>query len=75
MEKLTGVVRLITEYNGLEKYEHVRNKLAWMAMITQTVASLSKMSCMKGTMEPFSAMMVPDLMLTNSAKVTFVRIS
>jgi 4-hydroxybutyryl-CoA dehydratase/vinylacetyl-CoA-Delta-isomerase len=73
LEKLTGAVRLITEYNGLEKYEHVRNKLAWMAMITQTVAALGEMSCLKGTLEPFSGMMVPDLMLTNSAKFTLCR--
>jgi len=42
LEKLTGAVRLITEYNGLEKYEHIKNKLAWMAMITNTVANLEK---------------------------------
>lgn len=71
LERLTGAVRLIAEYNGLEKYEHIRNKLAWMAMITQTVASLGEMSCLKGTKEPASGIMVPDLMLTNSAKFTF----
>ena len=71
LEKLTGAVKLISEYNGLEKYEHIRNKLAWMAMITNTVASLGELSCYKGTIDPDSGMMVPDLMLTNSAKFTF----
>ncbi len=71
LETLTGAVRLITEYNGLEKYEHIRNKLAWMAMITNTVANLGEMACMKGTLDSASGMMVPDLMLTNSAKFIF----
>jgi 4-hydroxybutyryl-CoA dehydratase/vinylacetyl-CoA-Delta-isomerase len=71
LETLTGAVRLIAEYNGLEKYEHIRNKLAWMAMITNTVANLGEMACLKGTLDPTSGMMVPDLMLTNSAKYTF----
>jgi 4-hydroxybutyryl-CoA dehydratase/vinylacetyl-CoA-Delta-isomerase len=71
LERLCGAVRLITEYNGLEKYEHIKNKLAWMAMIAQTVASLGEMSCIKGVKDEASGMMVPDLMLTNSAKFTF----
>jgi 4-hydroxybutyryl-CoA dehydratase / vinylacetyl-CoA-Delta-isomerase len=71
LERLTGAVRLIAEYNGLEKYEHVRNKLAWMAMITNNVLNLGEMSCMKPTRDEASGMMVPDLMLTNSAKFTF----
>jgi 4-hydroxybutyryl-CoA dehydratase/vinylacetyl-CoA-Delta-isomerase len=71
LEKLSGAVKLIAEYNGLEKYEHIKNKLAWMAMITNTVASLGEMSCIKATKDADSGMMVPDLMLTNSAKFTF----
>ena len=71
LETLTGAVRLITEYNGLEKYEHIRNKLAWMAMITNTVANLGEMACIKSTLDAASGMMVPDLMLTNSAKFIF----
>jgi 4-hydroxybutyryl-CoA dehydratase / vinylacetyl-CoA-Delta-isomerase len=71
LEKLTGAVRLVTEYNGLEKYEHIRNKLAWMAMMTNTVANLGEMSCIKGHLDESSKMMIPDLMLTNSAKYLF----
>jgi 4-hydroxybutyryl-CoA dehydratase/vinylacetyl-CoA-Delta-isomerase len=71
LETLAGVARLIAEYNGLEKYEHIRNKLAWLAMLTATVTSLGKMACIDCTKDPDSGMMVPDLMLTNSAKFTF----
>ena len=71
LEKLTGAVKLISEYNGLEKYEHIRNKLAWMAMITDTVTNLGEMSCYKGTKDAESGIMIPDIMLTNSAKFIF----
>jgi 4-hydroxybutyryl-CoA dehydratase / vinylacetyl-CoA-Delta-isomerase len=71
LETLTGIARLIAEYNGLEKYEHIRNKLAWLAMLTATVTSLGKMACIDCNKDPDSGMMVPDLMLTNSAKFAF----
>ncbi len=71
LERLTGVAKLVSEYNGLEKYSHIQNKLAWMAMITETVAALSKMACLESIKDPDAHMMVPNLMLTNSAKFTF----
>ena len=37
LETLVGVAALMAEYNGLEKYEHIRNKLAWLAMYAETV--------------------------------------
>jgi len=71
LETLTGIARLIAEYNGLEKYDHIRNKLAWLAMLTETVTSLGRMACIDCTRDPDSGIMVPNLMLTNSAKFTF----
>jgi 4-hydroxybutyryl-CoA dehydratase/vinylacetyl-CoA-Delta-isomerase len=71
LETLSGIARLIAEYNGLEKSEHIRYKLAWLAMLTATVTSLGKMACIECIRDADSGMMVPDLMLTNSAKFTF----
>jgi len=71
LETLTGLAALMAEYNGVEKYSHIRNKLAWMAMITQTVATVGKASCYECTKEPASGIMVPNLMCTNTAKCTF----
>jgi len=71
LEMLTGVAALMAEYNGLEKYEHIRNKLAWLAMYAETVNALGRMSCLESTQDPFSGIRVPNLMHTNMAKFTF----
>ena len=42
LEILTGAAALMAEYNGVDKEDHIRKKLAWMAMITETVAMLGK---------------------------------
>jgi 4-hydroxybutyryl-CoA dehydratase/vinylacetyl-CoA-Delta-isomerase len=71
LETLTGSAALMAEYNGIEKYEHVRNKLAWLAMLTESVAGLSKMACIDCEKEPESGLVVPNRMYANIAKFTF----
>lgn len=71
LETITGLAALMAEYNGVEKYSHIRNKLSWMAMITQTIIALGKTACVQSTREPASGIMIPDLMCINAAKFTF----
>jgi len=71
LERLTGLVALIAEYNGVEKVGHIREKLAKMAYVTHTVEALGKMACINSKPEPASGIMIPDLMSINSAKYTF----
>ena len=43
LEVMTGAAALAAEYNGLEKNVVIRNKLAWMAMITDAVTVMGRL--------------------------------
>jgi 4-hydroxybutyryl-CoA dehydratase/vinylacetyl-CoA-Delta-isomerase len=70
-ERLTGAAALIAEYNGLEKYAHIRDKLAWLAMYTEAVDAISKASCIHCEQEPKSDLVHPNMVYTNTAKYLF----
>jgi len=70
-ETLTGVAALMAEYNGLEKYEHIRNKLAWLATYSETVNVVGRAACIDCTKETTSDLVVPNMMCANIAKFTF----
>ena len=70
-ETLTGVAALMAEYNGLEKYEHIRNKLAWLATYTETVNVVGRAACIDCAKDPTSDLVVPNMMYANVAKFTF----
>jgi 4-hydroxybutyryl-CoA dehydratase/vinylacetyl-CoA-Delta-isomerase len=71
LERLTGLVALIAEYNGVEKVGHIREKLARMAYITHTVEALGHAACINSSPEPASGIQIPNLMSINAAKFTF----
>jgi 4-hydroxybutyryl-CoA dehydratase/vinylacetyl-CoA-Delta-isomerase len=71
LEIITGAAALIAEYNGLENVSHIRKKLAWMAMITESVALLGKASCLDPTAEFGHDVVMPNRMAINSGKFTF----
>jgi len=71
LEAMTGAAALIAEYNGVEKAGHVRNKLAWMAMITHMVAELGKAACLDPAKEFGHDVAMPNPMSINAAKFTF----
>jgi 4-hydroxybutyryl-CoA dehydratase/vinylacetyl-CoA-Delta-isomerase len=71
LEAMTGAAALIAEYNGVEHHSHIRNKLAWMAMITQMVTQLSKAACLEPVTEFGNDVVMPDRMTINAAKYTF----
>jgi len=71
LEILVGSAALMAEYNGIEKYEHIRNKLAWLAMYAESVAGMSKLACTDCEKEKDTDLVVPNRMYANIAKYTF----
>ena len=70
-EMLTGATALIAEYNGLEKYTHIKDKLAWLAMYTEAVDAIGKASCIHCDREADSDLVHPNMVYTNAAKYLF----
>ena len=70
-EIITGAAALAAEYNGVENVPHVRKKLAWMAMITETVAQLGKAACLDPITEFGHDVVMPNRMSINASKYTF----
>lgn len=70
-ELLTGAAALIAEYNGLMKYAHIRDKLAWLAMYTEAVDAIGKASCLQCEKENDSDLVNPNMVYTNTAKYLF----
>ena len=71
LEIITGAAALVAEYNGVENVPHVRKKLAWMAMITETVAQLGKAACLDPETEFGHDVVMPNRMAINASKYTF----
>jgi 4-hydroxybutyryl-CoA dehydratase/vinylacetyl-CoA-Delta-isomerase len=70
-ELITGAAALIAEYNGLEKYTHIQEKLAWLAMYAEETDVLSKAACAYPDIDPDTGLAVPNLVYTNIAKYKF----
>lgn len=71
LEAITGAAALVAEYNGVDHADHVRKKLAWMAMITHMVAELGKAACLDPVKEFGLDVAMPNPMSINAAKFTF----
>jgi len=71
LETLTGVAALMAEYNGLEKYSHIRNKLAWLAQLTEAFKVTSLAACMFPEKEPGMDLVNPNQMYINIAKYMY----
>jgi 4-hydroxybutyryl-CoA dehydratase / vinylacetyl-CoA-Delta-isomerase len=71
LELLTGVSALVAEYNGIERYAHVRDKLAWLAMYTEAVSVIGHSACLFCERLPESEMVSPNMVQTNTAKYLF----
>lgn len=70
-EMLTGASALVAEYNGLGKYTHIRDKLAWLAMYTEAVDAIGQASCLHCEKEPNLDLVYPNTVYTNAAKYLF----
>ncbi len=71
LEAMTGAAALAAEYNGVERADHIRKKLAWMAMITHMVFEMGKAACLDPEKEFGYDVVMPNRMSINSAKYTF----
>lgn len=71
LEQVVGAAALMAEYNGLEKYAHIRDKLSWLTIYCETVKSLAELACIKAVQEPGSDLYYPNPMLSNSCKYYF----
>ena len=71
LEMLAGLGALMAEYNGLESYPHIRDKLAWLAMYSEAVDIIGKASCLYCEKEPDSDLVYPNIVYINTAKYIF----
>jgi 4-hydroxybutyryl-CoA dehydratase / vinylacetyl-CoA-Delta-isomerase len=71
LENLTGIAALMAEYNGLEKYPHIREKLAWMAQVTEAFKVMTLSACMFPQKEEGSDLVNPNRMYINIAKFMY----
>jgi 4-hydroxybutyryl-CoA dehydratase/vinylacetyl-CoA-Delta-isomerase len=71
LEMLAGVASLVAEYNGIEKFPHIRDKLAWLAMYAEAVNVIGKTSCMDCEIQKDSDVVSPNTVYTNTAKYLF----
>ena len=71
LENLTGIAALMAEYNGLEKYPHIREKLAWMAQVTEAFKVMNLSACMFLEAEKDSDLVNPNRMYINIAKFMY----
>ncbi|MFH0845470.1 MAG: 4-hydroxyphenylacetate 3-hydroxylase N-terminal domain-containing protein [Pseudomonadota bacterium] len=69
---LIGAVKLMAEYNGVDKEAHVIDKLTEMSILTETVWGLALASATNGKATPSGAFL-PDPLLTNVAKLQSTR--
>lgn len=70
-EMLVGTAKVMAEYNGLEKYQHIQDKLANLAMFAESVYALGNCACLYGEKMKNSDLYMPNTMYANIAKVTF----
>jgi 4-hydroxybutyryl-CoA dehydratase/vinylacetyl-CoA-Delta-isomerase len=67
-EEKAGVAALMAEYNGLDRYPHIQEKLAWLAMHAENLNTLSLAACEHPDFFPDLDLVAPSTMLTNMAK-------
>jgi len=70
-EESAGVAALMAEYNGIDRYPHIQEKLAWLAMHATLVDVMSKAGCEHPDYFEDIGLAAPNLMYTNIAKYIF----
>ncbi len=70
-EQDAGIAALMAEYNGIDRYPHIQEKLAWLAMHAVLIDVMSKAGCEHPDIFPDIGLAAPNLMYTNIAKYIF----
>jgi 4-hydroxybutyryl-CoA dehydratase/vinylacetyl-CoA-Delta-isomerase len=71
LENLTGIATLMAEYNGLEKYSHIREKLSWMVQVTEAFKVITQAACMFPEKEKGMDLVNPNQLYINIAKFMY----
>ena len=70
-ERIAGTAKLMAEYNGVDKYSHIQEKLAWLAMNTKLVDTLAQAACENPDLYPDIDLAAPNMAIINMAKFSF----
>ncbi|HUV44295.1 MAG TPA: 4-hydroxyphenylacetate 3-hydroxylase N-terminal domain-containing protein [Dehalococcoidales bacterium] len=70
-ELTAGVAALMAEYNGIDRYPHIQEKLAWLAMHAQIIDTMAKAACEHPEIYADIGLAAPNLMYCNVAKYMF----
>jgi 4-hydroxybutyryl-CoA dehydratase / vinylacetyl-CoA-Delta-isomerase len=71
LESLVGSAFLIAEYNGLEKFSHVQEKLSQLVYYAETTDALARAAALDCITDPATGYVFPNPLLSNLAKYTF----
>jgi len=61
----------MAEYNGVDRYPHIQEKLAWLAMHAQLIDLTARASCEHPDIFPDIGLAAPNLMYANISKYIF----
>jgi 4-hydroxybutyryl-CoA dehydratase/vinylacetyl-CoA-Delta-isomerase len=70
-EQNAGAAALMAEYNGLDRYPHIQEKLAWLAMHAKIIDVMAQAGCEHPNVYPDINLVAPNVMYTNIAKYMF----
>ncbi len=70
-EEDAGVAALLAEYNGNDRYPHIQEKLAWLAMHAQLIDAMAQYGCEHPDYLQDIGLATPSMMFTNIAKYIF----
>ena len=71
LEILVGSALLMAEYNGLDKVEHVKDKLSWLLLYAESVDGLGLAACHYPVIEPDTGLAYPNPVFSNASKFYF----
>jgi len=70
-DNMVGMAALMAEYNGLERYSHIQEKLAMLAMHAQSIEILAMSACEHPEVYPDLGLVAPSISYTNIAKYMY----
>ena len=70
-EQDAGIAALMADYNGLDRYSHIQNKLAWLAMHAQIVDIMAEAGCEHPDVYEDIGLVAPSVAYINVAKFMF----
>jgi len=70
-ELAAGVAALMAEYNGVDRYPHIQEKLAWLAMHAELIDLTARAACEHPDIFADIGLAAPNLMYTNISKYIF----